>query len=429
MTKSVLTFDYMTGFRCIGPDCEDSCCTGWQVNLYQEDYYKIRGLHEEQGKLAFFDDAVQLPPEDQRRPDNFGNLEFGEKARCCFLDQGWCALQRDHGETMLPRVCATFPRAFYNLDDRLEMHGLLACPEVARLCLLSEKEPEIIEIDEEGIPTFFEYTTYTAGSPDIYEQYRDVVAKTVRWVLGRRETPMAERLFQVLYLSMELEAFYFKDMKEDPGPKLEALVRNITNAEFTNDLIQQFHGGGGMQPIIRQVVLAIAAAPLQGARFRRFQMLSVPIILSYGELGEHLMKTHDLNVSEQNRIWDEYEVRKAKVLDKAGERVNQYFSNYAANYWQQGMFHGNTALSDHMRKFLMSIAAMKFMFFSHPEVQQAVQQGGDDMNEVLDRVVVDVVQIFMKNIDTNALLIGKLIQTLDNVELTSLNELGMFLKV
>jgi len=39
---------------------------------------------------------------------------------------------------MLPDICATFPRVVTKWGERVEVTGTLACPEVARLCLLAE---------------------------------------------------------------------------------------------------------------------------------------------------------------------------------------------------------------------------------------------------------------------------------------------------
>ena len=33
-----LTPDYMINFKCIGKDCMDSCCTGWNIEIDKETY-------------------------------------------------------------------------------------------------------------------------------------------------------------------------------------------------------------------------------------------------------------------------------------------------------------------------------------------------------------------------------------------------------
>lgn len=37
---------YMAKFRCIGNECEDSCCVGWRVTIDEETYKKYRRVKE-----------------------------------------------------------------------------------------------------------------------------------------------------------------------------------------------------------------------------------------------------------------------------------------------------------------------------------------------------------------------------------------------
>ena len=36
--KTFVTPDYMTRFKCIGKNCIDSCCTGWNIDIDKETY-------------------------------------------------------------------------------------------------------------------------------------------------------------------------------------------------------------------------------------------------------------------------------------------------------------------------------------------------------------------------------------------------------
>ena len=40
--KIFITPDYMTKFKCIGKDCIDSCCAGWNIELDNGKTFKVR---------------------------------------------------------------------------------------------------------------------------------------------------------------------------------------------------------------------------------------------------------------------------------------------------------------------------------------------------------------------------------------------------
>ena len=129
-------------FRCIGAECEDTCCVGWIVNVDKATYEAYQGCGDPQlgPKLR---ELVTINTEGSS-DDNYARIALSGPS-CPFLDQGLCSIQKTLGEERLSIMCSMYPRVINVVDDVLQRSLDLSCPEAARMVLLS---PEPIEFDE-----------------------------------------------------------------------------------------------------------------------------------------------------------------------------------------------------------------------------------------------------------------------------------------
>ncbi|MBC7550942.1 MAG: flagellin lysine-N-methylase, partial [Cellulomonas sp.] len=124
---------HMTRFQCLGGACEDTCCIAWEVPVSPPDQARLRGALG----TARADQLVTQVPDG--RGGMLTVLRKLPDGACPELDgDHLCRLHARHGEPALPDTCATYPRMIRRLDDRLELTGLMSCPEVARLVLLAD---------------------------------------------------------------------------------------------------------------------------------------------------------------------------------------------------------------------------------------------------------------------------------------------------
>ncbi len=128
----------MKQFRCIGAECEDTCCAGWNVNLDQTTYTNYLADHNSPLTHAFQENIQPNTPSEQTK-NKFATMTMNPKTRACsFLNEGLCAIQAHKGESFLPNTCFNFPRLNYQFN-RTDFQVLsLGCPEAARLALLNE---------------------------------------------------------------------------------------------------------------------------------------------------------------------------------------------------------------------------------------------------------------------------------------------------
>jgi len=135
---------YVSKFRCIGPDCEDSCCIDWSVHVDKQSYLKIMA-HPELKSLA--EESMQST---SNKDDDWAMIRFNEQGKCPFLQKNQlCKIHALAGEDALSDTCRSYPRiSRVRRYDRFESLSL-SCPEAARQILFGA-DAFIFESHETG---------------------------------------------------------------------------------------------------------------------------------------------------------------------------------------------------------------------------------------------------------------------------------------
>ncbi len=130
---------FAANFRCIGPNCEDTCCQGWAVPIDRAAYEKYRKLPA--GPLrTLINASILVTPEDTAnvKPAGFANIQTTAANQCPLLTEDrLCAIQKEYGAEFLAHACATYPRIVNSAGGIQETALSLSCPEAARLVLLN----------------------------------------------------------------------------------------------------------------------------------------------------------------------------------------------------------------------------------------------------------------------------------------------------
>jgi len=135
---------YVSRFRCLGSDCEETCCRGWGVSIDQASYEAYT-----QGSSPLLPQPLhrhfeRMPAPDSR--ENFARIKHEDQTGYCpFLEQNLCSIHRDLGEDKIPDVCFSFPRYTRKTDGLCEQVLTLSCPEAARLALLAPDAFDFVE--------------------------------------------------------------------------------------------------------------------------------------------------------------------------------------------------------------------------------------------------------------------------------------------
>jgi len=134
---------YVAEFRCIGADCEDTCCYGWRVNIDEETIGRYHQVADPRLR-ASFDKLITINTEATKK-DEYASLVLTESG-CGFLSERLCGIQKTLSESYLPKTCATYPRNFQSVGDVLETTLDLSCPEAARLALSDSDALNLVTI-------------------------------------------------------------------------------------------------------------------------------------------------------------------------------------------------------------------------------------------------------------------------------------------
>ena len=124
--------EYIRDFKCIGKDCIDSCCVGWNITIDKSTFNKYKNSTNKEIKSI---SQKSLVKDDLKSNISYGKLEM-ENNCCPFLTkEKLCNAFKLMGQQSLSIGCSTFPREITIFDKRGFISGSLSCPEIARLCL------------------------------------------------------------------------------------------------------------------------------------------------------------------------------------------------------------------------------------------------------------------------------------------------------
>ena len=140
---------YLKEFKCIGGECEDSCCIGWDVDIDKFTFQQYESVSDSDMKNILKSNLIKNK-RCQCDEIDFAKVKLEESKRCPFLKcDNYCVIHSNLGEEYLSNVCTSFPRVTNKIDGIYEMSLAVACPEAARILLLKKDGIEFSESDED----------------------------------------------------------------------------------------------------------------------------------------------------------------------------------------------------------------------------------------------------------------------------------------
>ena len=182
-------------FRCLGAECEDTCCDGWAVAIDRAAFEKYQKCPDAEWR-GRFQQLITINAANGTDHD-YARIQLASTT-CPFLSEGLCSIHKNLGEEYLSVTCASFPRVWNAVDEVLEKSLDTGCPEAVRRALLNPEPMTFCEgavhggdfstariaaIDTSSAPRF--------GKP--YRHFHAVRAFVVR-LLQNRALPLWKRL-------------------------------------------------------------------------------------------------------------------------------------------------------------------------------------------------------------------------------------------
>lgn len=238
--KLALVPSYYSSFKCIGPECEDSCCIGWQVDI-DKDTYQHYKQNQHKALVKLFKEAVKRNPNSLKK-ERYGIISMTPDGRCTFLDQdNLCNIQKNLGAQALSATCANYPRIANRFGAQLEYSLGLSCPEAARLILLNPAPVRFTTIDTDpnlsrpgAIHT--QIPEKNEGNPEKVAILNDLRALSIG-ILQHRELSIEARLM-LLGLLMEKAQTELGTNFEFIIEKLPAVIEQFTEILAHSKAIQ-----------------------------------------------------------------------------------------------------------------------------------------------------------------------------------------------
>ena len=203
--------DYYEKFKCIADKCPKTCCGGWQIEIDEESLaaYKSMGIDNVDYENEIFN--------------------YDEDKMCRNLrEDGLCKLILKHGEGILCRTCATFPRHIEEFQNVREYSLSISCPEVARLILNRQDSISFYEEDDEEK----DLEDYDAGEQEVYK-YLQVLRKKFVDVIQNRNLSLKDRGGLILCIADTFQNAYDNIIFED-GDLDQLDIDSILNTDYAS---------------------------------------------------------------------------------------------------------------------------------------------------------------------------------------------------
>ncbi|MEN4548053.1 flagellin lysine-N-methylase [Pantoea agglomerans] len=125
---------FVSAFKCIGSECRDHCCKGWDIHLDKPTVNRYLKSSLIEIKTL----AVENITTTRKSFASWGTMKLNASGNCAFMDENrLCKVHSRLGAAALSNTCATYPRAANTFKYEQQKTLALSCPEATRQLLAS----------------------------------------------------------------------------------------------------------------------------------------------------------------------------------------------------------------------------------------------------------------------------------------------------
>lgn len=252
----ILEPDYYKEFKCIGSQCKNTCCAGWNIWIEKKSFLKYKKVRGEFGK--YLDDNMRKRR--IRENDNeYGEFILKPDGRCPLLnEQNLCELYINCGENYLSKTCQIHPRLINQYrEDILERNLQLTCPVVSTYLVKNDnlfqfilKNEPLTEEDKKGRVVWAEvtedvYNLYWESRAFMIDiaQFRDIQIKKrlifIKLVQNRIKELIDKNEFEKIYYTIDLLKEYITDESSINLMDLSYNKNSLLKYEFISEIIKE----------------------------------------------------------------------------------------------------------------------------------------------------------------------------------------------
>ena len=232
---------------------------GWSVDVDQATFEKYRTVPA--GPLrTLMDKSVLRSPEANGgdTPAPFARIQMSPSLQCPFHNaEQLCQIQVEHGAEYLSHTCATFPRSVFDIDHFKVATLTLACPEAARLVLLT---PNILSMNGEPAP-FVTWDDAAKSFTSLRSNFWAVWELSIA-LIRNRNYPLWQRMFLLGTFSRRLQAV----VRGESDRGFPALLKDFAGAVVSGKLRASIETIPADLPLQLQMVMQLVNMQVQGKR-------------------------------------------------------------------------------------------------------------------------------------------------------------------
>jgi lysine-N-methylase len=324
--------------------------------------------------------------------------------------EGLCGLQSRHGTDGLTNVCHQYPRLQLKLDQRVERAGSLACPEIARRCLLEEDAMALERFAPDDDFTLSRPALVLRGKNDAMRTHFREVRDALIQAISQRDLHATDRLGVLLMLSNRMPKAFRAGGRVDPEELQRSLAFALDpalSAEVTPALAGIPPRGPAALTLVSFILCIFPAS--EGGRLADLINKLRQDCARLVELPLDSVSDALLSKAQFDALSAEYEARRDAAQSLFADRTDMYFTNYCINHLLCAPFLDQVNLRVYVEDLVVRVATLRFLFFSHPLVTAAVAQADRDAAEVtLDRAAVETFQAFAREVEHSRFYLARL---------------------
>lgn len=230
--RVVLQPEYVKKFKCVGSQCEDTCCKGWTVTLDKKTYlkykklknYKLRGIISKSIKRIH----------NQGSDSNYGKIKMDFEGKCPLLDEKkLCKIHSELGEDYLSDTCMFYPRSVSCVDGSFERSLMVSCPEACKLILLNPCGIKFENIEEDANKDILVNRMFNSHRNNFDNKLKEYFWEIRIFSLNliqNRNYNLEERLIILGIVYKKIEELY-NDKKIEELPRLLNNMNSIIESE------------------------------------------------------------------------------------------------------------------------------------------------------------------------------------------------------
>ena len=191
---------YLNEFKCLGGNCEDNCCGGWEIHIDKITFEQYENLQDKKMK-KYINKNIFIRDKYKNVNLDYGQIKLNYNNKCPFLNRkNECSIQCKLGEDYLSDICTTYPRIINKVDDYYhEMSLDISCIEAARIVLLKE---DGIEFEEsQKILGKYALSTKINNNDNMFDYSNIKYIKEIRdisiKIIKNRKYELSERLYML----------------------------------------------------------------------------------------------------------------------------------------------------------------------------------------------------------------------------------------